>query len=106
MSGKIESAVTALAKVRGDIAGMKTRLEQAEEVERELLRKILGIFTDESDEMESLWERQDSGDFEAALVIGQDVAVVNIREEYNEWPRDARHEAVNVDFIPLVQQAL
>lgn len=106
MSGKIEAAVMDLATVRDDIEGMKTRLGQAEEVERELRRQILGMFTDQSDEMESLWERQDSGDFEAAMVIGQHVAVVNIREEYNEWPREKSHEAVNVDFIPLVQQGM
>lgn len=106
MAGKIEGMVQDLAKVRGEIAVAKLRLAQAEETERELLRQILELVMDESDHMESLWSRQADGDFEAALVIGQDVAVVKIEEEYFERPALSRHEAVKVGFIPLVQQAL
>jgi hypothetical protein len=106
MAGKIEGMVKDLAKVRGEIAVTKMRLAQAEETERELLRQILGLVTDESDDMESLWSRQAAGDFEAALVIDQDVAVVKIEEEYFERPALNRHEAVNVSFVPMVQQGL
>lgn len=106
MAGKIEGMVKDLAKVRGEIAVTKMRLAQAEEKERELLRQILALVTDESDDMESLWSRQAGGDFEAALVIDQDIAVVKIEEDYYDRPGHRRHEAVNVGFIPLVQQAL
>ncbi len=106
MAGKIEGMVKDLAKVRGEIAVAKMRLAQGEERERELLRQILELFTDESDEMESLWNRQVAGDFEVALVIDQDIAVVKIEEGYFVRPAVSRHEAVNVGFIPLVQQAL
>ena len=106
MAGKIEVMVKEVAKVRGEIAVAKMRLAQGEEKERELLRQILELVTDESDEMESLWDRQVAGDFEAALVIDQDIAVVKIEGDYFERPALSRHEAVNVGFIPLVQQAL
>ncbi len=96
MAGKIEGMVKDLAKVRGEIAVAKMRLAQGEERERELLRQILELFTDESGEMESPWNRQVAGD----------IAVVKIEEGYFVRPAVSRHEAVNVGFIPLVQQAL
>jgi hypothetical protein len=105
LGGKIEGVIKDLDKVRGEIAVTKMRLAQAEEQERELLRQVLGLVTDESDEMEGLWSRQE-GRFEAALLIGQDVAVVKIEEDYFERPALHRHAAVNVGFIPLVKQAL
>lgn len=106
MAAKIEALIQDLAKVRGEIAVAKMRQAQAEETERELLRQIPVLLTDESDDMESLWSRQAGGDFEAALVIDQDIAVVKIEEDYFERPALSRHEAVNVGFIPLVQLAL
>ena len=108
MAAKIEALIQDLAKVRGEIAFTKMRLAQAEETERELLRQILGLVTEENEDGESLWSQQmpSSGDFEMAHVIGQDVAVLKIQEEYHDRSAARLHEAVNVEFIPLAQQAL
>lgn len=106
MAGKIERAIKDVAKVRGEIAVTKMRLAQAEQTEQQLLREVLSLVTADSDEMESLWGRHGGGDFEVALKIDQDVAVVKIEEDYFERSASRIHEAVNIGFIPLAPLGL
>lgn len=106
MAAELKVLVEDLAKVRGQIGVAKTRLLKAEWRERELLQQILEMAIAENDEMESLWDRHQagmSGDFKLALVIGQDVAVVKIEDEYFERSQADRYRAVDVAFIPLAQ---
>ncbi len=46
------------------------------------------------------------GDFEVAMKIDQDVAVVKIEEDYFERSASRIHEAVDIGFIPLAPQGL
>lgn len=104
MAGKVQDSIKALDKVRSEIAVTKIRLAKAEETERELLRQILGLCTDEEGAFYSLWNKP--GDFETALVIGSDVAVVEITEDWWDTAAERRHESVSVKFVPCAPQGL
>ncbi len=104
LGGKIEGVIKDLDKVRGEIAVIKMRLAQAEEQERELLRQILGLCTDEEGDVANLWLKP--GNFETAVMIGPDAAVVEIVEDWWELPMERRHESVSVKFVPCVPQGL
>ena len=104
MANNVKDSIRALDKVRGEIAVTKFRLQQAEETERELLRRILGLCTDEERDFSSLWNRP--GNFEIALVIGDAVAVVEIAEDWWDGPTERRHESVSVKFVPCAPQGL
>ncbi|MDO9584380.1 MAG: hypothetical protein Q7J24_14915 [Desulfomicrobium sp.] len=104
MAGKVQDLVKAVDKARSEIVVTKTRLAKAEETERELLRQILELCTDEDSALYSLWGKP--GDFEAALVIGSDVAVVEITEDWWDTAAERRHESVSVKFVPCAPQGL
>lgn len=106
MASKVQASIKALDKVRSEIAVTKVRLAKAEEAERELLRQILGLCTDEESALYDLWNKPAGGDFEAALVIGSDVAVVEITEDWWDGPVERRHESVSVKFVPCAPQGL
>lgn len=110
MAGKIEEMIKALDKARSEIAATKIRLAKAEETERELLRQILELCTDE-EAVESLWDqgRSADGDFKMVFAVKDRWgavrgAVVEIKEDFYDWAVHMRHGAVKVGFVHFVQQ--
>lgn len=104
MAKSLKDSIRALDKVRGEIAVTKMRLQQAEEKERELLRQIVDLCTDEEGGVINSWPK--SGNFETAVMIGPDAAVVEIVENWWELPVERRHESVSVKFKPCAPQGL
>ena len=104
MASKVQDSIKALDKARSEIAVTKIRLAKAEETERELLRQIVDLCTDETGDLINLWLKP--GNFETAVVIGSDAAVVEIVEDWWELPVERRHESVSVKLVPCAPQGL
>lgn len=110
MTGKVREKIIALDEIRVQIAATRLQLAQDEETERELLRQILELCTDEV-AGESLWEqgRSADGDFKMVFAVKDRWgavrgAVVEVKEDFYEWDGHMRHGAVKVGFVHFVQQ--
>jgi hypothetical protein len=111
MTGKVQEKIKALDEIRGEIVATRLQLAEAEEAERELLRQILELCTEEV-AGESLWDQGSStdGDFKMAFAVKDRwgavrVAVVKIKEDFYEFAAHMRFAAVEVGFVHFVQQS-
>lgn len=111
MVNRVREKINALDKIRGQIAEARMQLSDSEETERELLREILELCTDEV-AGGSLWDQGASsgGDFQMAFAVkdrwgATRVAVVKIKEDNYEFAAHMRHAAVDVGFVHFVQQS-